>query len=81
MPGSFALSEKTNNWTFDLAKSEDKETAAQPSSWSFRLDNIIFDRGRIAIDDAVSKADLEIFVDPLGKALAFQRSHWRERQR
>ncbi|MDH6163720.1 uncharacterized protein involved in outer membrane biogenesis [Leclercia adecarboxylata] len=65
------LSEKTNNWTFDLAKSEDKETAAQPSSWLFRLDNIIFDRGRIAIDDAVSKADLEIFVDPLGKALPF----------
>lgn len=65
------LSEKTNNWTFDFAKSEDKETAAQPSSWSFRLDNIIFDRGRIAIDDAVSKADLEIFVDPLGKALPF----------
>jgi len=65
------LSEKTNNWTFDFAKSEDKETAAQPSSWSFRLDNILFDRGRIAIDDAVSKADLEIFVDPLGKALPF----------
>ncbi len=65
------LSEKTNNWTFDFAKSEDKEAVAQPSSWSFRLDNIIFDRGRIAIDDAVSKADLEIFVDPLGKALPF----------
>ena len=65
------LSEKTNNWTFDFAKSEDKDAAAQPSSWSFRLDNILFDRGRIAIDDAVSKADLEIFVDPLGKALPF----------
>lgn len=65
------LSEKTNNWTFDLAKSKDKEAAAKPSSWSFRLDNILFDRGRVAIDDAVSKANLEIFVDPLGKALPF----------
>ncbi|WP_117135052.1 AsmA family protein, partial [Klebsiella variicola] len=27
--------------------------------------------GRIAIDDKVSKADLEIFVDPLGKPLSF----------
>ena len=65
------LSEKTNNWTFDFAESKDKEAAAQPSSWSFRLDNIIFDRGRVAIDDAVSKANLEIFVDPLGKPLPF----------
>jgi len=65
------LSEKTNNWTFDFAESKDKEDAAKPSSWSFRLDNIIFDRGRVAIDDAVSKANLEIFVDPLGKALPF----------
>ncbi|WP_225759995.1 AsmA family protein [Leclercia sp. Marseille-Q4284] len=65
------LSEKTNNWTFDLADSQDKEADAKPSTWSFRLDNIIFDRGRIAIDDAVSKANLEIFVDPLGKALPF----------
>ncbi len=65
------LSEKTNNWTFDFAESKDKEAAAQPSSWSFRLDNIIFDRGRVAIDDAVSKADIEILVDPLGKPLPF----------
>ena len=31
----------------------------------------LFDQGRIAIDDKVSKADLEIFVDPLGKPLSF----------
>lgn len=64
-------SEKVNNWTFDLAEDENKETHAQPSSWSFRLDNILFDRGRIAIDDSVSRADIEIFVDPLGKPLPF----------
>ncbi|MEG1210793.1 MAG: AsmA family protein [Leclercia sp.] len=65
------LSEKINNWTFDLPDSEEKNANAQPSSWSFRLDNVLFDRGRVAIDDAVSKANLEIFVDPLGKPLPF----------
>lgn len=65
------VSEKSNNWTFDLASSDDKEAAAQPSAWSFRLDNIIFDRGRVAIDDAISKTEMEIFVDPLGKPLPF----------
>ncbi len=38
---------------------------------SFRLvfppDNILFDRGRIAIDDKVTRADITIPVDPLGK--------------
>ncbi|MGL4430319.1 MAG: AsmA family protein [Silvania sp.] len=65
------VSEKSNNWTFDLPSSDDKEAAAQPSAWSFRLDNIIFDRGRVAIDDAISKTEMEIFVDPLGKPLPF----------
>lgn len=65
------LSEKNNNWTFNLASSGEKDPNAQPSSWSFRLDNILFDRGRIAIDDKVSKADVEILVDPLGKPLPF----------
>lgn len=63
------LSEKNNNWTFNLASDGEKDPNAQPSSWSFRLDNILFDRGRIAIDDKVSKADVEILVDPLGKPL------------
>lgn len=66
------LSEKTNNWTFDLAGDDkEKDPDAQPSSWSFRLDNILFDRGRIAVNDAVSKAQMEIFVDPLGKPVPF----------
>ena len=65
------LSEKTNNWTFNLAGSDEKEANAQPSTWSFRLDNILFDRGRIKIDDKISKADIEILVDPLGKPLPF----------
>ncbi|RXJ19623.1 AsmA family protein [Lelliottia nimipressuralis] len=65
------LSEKNNNWTFNLASSGEKDPNAPPSAWSFRLDNILFDRGRIAIDDKVSKADIEILVDPLGKPLPF----------
>ncbi|MNB73902.1 putative assembly protein [compost metagenome] len=66
------LSEKNNNWTFNLASSgEEKDPNAPPSAWSFRLDNILFDRGRIAINDKVSKADIEILVDPLGKPLPF----------
>ncbi len=65
------LSEKTNNWTFNLASASDNQKDAQPSSWSFRLDNILFDRGRVKVDDKVTRADIEIFVDPLGKPLAF----------
>ncbi|MCL5498680.1 AsmA family protein [Escherichia coli] len=65
------LSEKNNNWTFNLASAENNDPNAQPSGWSFRLDNILFDQGRIAIDDKVSKADVEILVDPLGKPLPF----------
>lgn len=65
------LSEKTNNWTFNLASSRGDEKNAQPSSWSFKLDNVLFDRGRIKVDDNVTRADIEIFVDPLGKPLPF----------
>ena len=66
------LSEKTNNWTFNLAGSDEpKDKDAPPSAWSFRLDNILFDQGRVAVDDKVSKADVEILIDPLGKPLPF----------
>ncbi|MEQ4450050.1 AsmA family protein [Kosakonia sp. YIM B13605] len=64
-------SEKLNNWTFTLASDANKDANAQPSSWSFRLDNILFDRGRIDIDDALNRADIEILVNPLGKPLPF----------
>ncbi|MEH4622261.1 AsmA family protein [Phytobacter diazotrophicus] len=65
------LSEKNNNWTFKLASAENNDPNAQPSGWSFRLDNILFDQVRIAVNDKVSKADIEILVDPLGKPLPF----------
>ncbi|MGK9175822.1 AsmA family protein [Yokenella regensburgei] len=65
------LSEKNNNWTFDLAGDENKDPNAQPSSWAFRLDNILFDQGKVTVDDKVSKADIEILIDPLGKPVPF----------
>ncbi len=64
-------SEKLNNWTFSLAGEQDKTTETTPSTWSFRLDNILFDSGRIAIDDSVTRATVTIDVDPLGKPLPF----------
>lgn len=66
------LSEQNNNWTFNLAGDDRKDPSAPPSGWSFRLDNILFDQGRVAINDQVSKADVEILVDPLGKPLPFR---------
>ncbi|QRG79325.1 AsmA family protein [Citrobacter sp. R56] len=65
------LSEQNNNWTFNVAGDDRNDPSAPPSGWSFRLDNILFDQGRVAINDQVSKADVEILVDPLGKPLPF----------
>lgn len=65
------LSEKNNNWTFNFASDQNKDPNAQPSAWSFRLDNILFDQGKVTVDDKVSKADIEILIDPLGKPVPF----------
>ncbi|VFS87075.1 Uncharacterized protein involved in outer membrane biogenesis [Raoultella terrigena] len=65
------LSGKTNNWTFTLGSDDAAASQAGPSDWSFRLDNILFDRGRIAIIDKVTRADITLTVDPLGKPLPF----------
>ncbi|RPH25009.1 AsmA family protein [Buttiauxella warmboldiae] len=65
------LSEKNNNWTFNLASDGKKDPQQPPSAWSFRVDNILFDKGRIAINDRLTKAEMEILVDPLGKPLPF----------
>jgi hypothetical protein len=65
------LSEKNNNWTFKLASDGQKDPNQPPSAWSFRMDNILFDKGRIAVNDKLTKAEIEILVDPLGKPLPF----------
>lgn len=60
-----------NNWTFNLAGSENKDPNQPPSAWSFRLDNIVFDRGTIGYRDAINKADVKVTVDPLGKPVPY----------
>ncbi|WP_411904979.1 AsmA family protein, partial [Salmonella enterica] len=65
------LSEKTTNWTFNLAQDKNTDPNAKPSAWSFRLHNILFDQGRSAIDDQVSKADIIILNDPFGQPVPF----------
>ncbi|MTD37376.1 AsmA family protein [Erwinia sp. CPCC 100877] len=64
------LSEKHYNWRFEQGNESSKDKKP-PSAWSFRLDNILFDRGRITVDDRVTKAQMTVMVDPLGKPLAF----------
>jgi uncharacterized protein involved in outer membrane biogenesis len=45
--------------------------SATPSTWSLTLDSIGFDRGMIALDDAVRKAKLQIAVTPLQEAIPY----------
>ncbi|MFU9137607.1 AsmA family protein [Erwinia tasmaniensis] len=60
-----------NNWTFNLASSENADANQPPSAWTFRLDNILFDRAQIAVKDAINKADLQVIVNPLGKPVPY----------
>lgn len=60
-----------NNWTFDLASSDNPKDSQAPSAWSFRLDNIAFDRGTIRYRDAINKADVQVVIDPLGKPVPY----------
>ena len=63
--------DKKNNWTFNLAGSDNPDLNQPPSAWTFRLDNIMFDRGQIAYRDAINKADVQVTVDPLGKPVPY----------
>lgn len=65
------LANGKNNWTFNLANSDQKDPAQPPSAWSFTLNDIVFDRGQIDYKDAVMKADFRAVIDPLGKPLPF----------
>lgn len=60
-----------NNWTFDLAASDSASSDAQPSAWTFRMDNILFDQAKIAYRDAINKADVQVTVNPLGKPVPY----------
>lgn len=63
--------DKKNNWTFNLADSENPDASAAPSAWSFRLDNILFDQGQLRYRDAVNKADVTVKINPLGKPVPY----------
>lgn len=65
------LANRKNNWTFNLAGSEESDANQAPSAWSFRLDNIMFDQGKIAYRDAINKANVQVVVDPLGKPVPY----------
>lgn len=65
------LANGKNNWTFNLANSDDKQTDKPTSPWSFRVDDIAFDRGKIDYSDPITKADIHLTVNPLGKPVPF----------
>ncbi|HET6552007.1 MAG TPA: AsmA family protein [Dyella sp.] len=52
-------------WDFTLANS------GGPSTWKLDLRSIGFDRGRIALDDASTKVNLQVTVEPLQRAIAY----------
>lgn len=63
------LADGRDNWTFDLG-SEDSEPE-EPAPWVLDIGTIGFDQGQIRIDDAISKLQLDLQVDPLGEPIAF----------
>ena len=52
-------------WEFHFA------TSAQPSTWKLELGSIGFDYGDIALDDAISKTNLNIKVEPLQRGIPY----------
>lgn len=64
------LADGRNNWTFDLGN-EDEDPGQQSEPWVLDIGTIGFDQGQISIDDAVSKLQLELQVEPLGEPIAF----------
>ena len=54
-----------STWDFKLA------TSTQPSVWTLDLRALGFDRGHIALDDAINKMQLQVAVEPMQRALAY----------
>ncbi|WP_445144133.1 AsmA family protein [Dyella sp. Tek66A03] len=53
------------SWDINLA------SAAAPSAWRLNLHAVGFDRGHISLDDAINKAELQIAVEPLQRAIPY----------
>jgi len=60
-----------NNWTFNLANNDQPQQGTPQSSWSFKVDDIAFDQGKIGFLDPITKADVQVRVNPLGKPVPF----------
>ncbi|TKI07299.1 AsmA family protein [Martelella alba] len=66
------LADGKNNWTFNLANSDiAQQQNSPPSTWSFKVDEIVFDQGKIDYQDAITKADVHLLVNPLGKPVPY----------
>lgn len=52
-------------WDFTLPRNN------SPSAWTLDLGAIGFDRGQIALDDAIAKAKLKVDITPLKKAIPY----------
>lgn len=63
------LADGRNNWTFDLGN--DESDPSEPASLVLDIGTIGFDQGQIRIDDAISRLQLDLQVDPLGEPIAF----------
>ncbi|HDR9011089.1 TPA: AsmA family protein [Burkholderia vietnamiensis] len=57
------LADGRNTWTFQFKQS------GQPSKWQVRLKSFAFAKGTIVYRDAITRADLTIAVDTLGKPI------------
>ncbi len=66
-----SLANGDNNWTFNLANTENTNDKQKPSDWSVSINDIVFDKGQIDFKDATLKADFHAVIDPLGKPLPF----------
>lgn len=53
------------NWQFALGRS--------PGSWKLTLGDVVFDRGRMRVDDDVLDLHLDVTVEPLGQPIPFGR--------
>ncbi|WP_251864005.1 AsmA family protein [Achromobacter sp. Marseille-Q4962] len=59
------LADGRANWVFTLPET------GEPSPWVLDINEIGFDKGRVALVDETLKADLTVLVDPLGKPVPF----------
>ncbi len=64
------LADGRDNWTFDLGN-EESDAADQPPPWALDIGTIGFDQGHITVDDAISKIQLDLQIEPLGEPIAF----------